>query len=583
MDKWMSKILAEKGPPLVALQPASAELPAQPQPEPPAAPMPAPVPEPLTGRESTHSGPEQQKAVYKTRASTPGSIGASHEPPQAAPPSRQSLATSTRPELRHKSQSPLPCEGRRPAAPRSVPPGSGARPGAAATALAPTIPRGAAQPPAVSGSGTGAAGQGLDGMVTVMQLPKRAPPALAGRALQPQARNPSMGPISEATRHVADSGAARIGEATRHISVDQGIPLGESMRRQGASGASSPLGGSMMFNVAPAMAIPRAQTFGNQKPVPHSGAPSGAGGLSAGSGGAAVGSVQAQRSSSFSAYAGADGRPSGSSGTYSAAGPVPAAKSPYGGGARRGLSPVRSPAPVAPHRAQQPTPAQPAQAPPSQMTVQAVPPPITPQHKQGYPGEPRPGLEVSQRMQRANDLQHRFTGNKTQAAPPPAQLPLSVNLNTPSLLNWAKEQAYRGPPARLAPAHEMLPEEGMESPLGDGDPLGMGMGMATLHNLPPPPRSAPAAAEAAAAYGGGSGCEAGGGGGSLQFSLTVLTSDNRWESLSFFARDDLERQANAFLQSKGLKPAFRSGLVAKMQSMIAMRQTSSSVDIVDLI
>jgi len=395
-----------------------------------------------------------------------------------------------------------------------------------------------------------------------------------------------MGPISEATRHVGDSGAARISEATRHISVDQSIPIGESMRRQGASGASSPMGGSMIFNVTPATAaLPRAQTFGNQKPMQHSVAvsPSGSSCLNVGSTVGSVGGMQAQRSSSFSAYPSADGRPPTSAASgYSAVGPA-ANQSPYSGNTRRGLSPVRSPAPVAAHRAQQP-----AQAPASQLTVQAVPPPIAPQ-QQGYPGEHRPGLEVTQRMQRANELQHRLSGNKPQAAAPPAQLPPGVNLNTPSLLNWAKErvpwppteQASRGPPARLAPAHEMLSEDGMESPFGDPDPLGMGM--ATLHNLPPPPRSAPAAAEAAAAYSGGSGYEAGAGGGSMQFSLTVLTSDNRWETLAFSARDNLERQANAFLHSKGLKAAFRSGLVAKMQSMISTRQTSSSVDIVDLI
>jgi len=116
---------------------------------------------------------------------------------------------------------------------------------------------------------------------------------------------------------------------------------------------------------------------------------------------------------------------------------------------------------------------------------------------------------------------------------------------------------------------------------GDVDPLDFGLG--TLHNLPPPPRSAPAA-EASPPAGGGDGYgRGGGGGGQGPFSLTVLTSDSRWETLSFYAGDNLDHKGSVFLEQKGLKAAFHPGLVSKMRSMITMGQAQSSVDIVDLL
>jgi len=68
-----------------------------------------------------------------------------------------------------------------------------------------------------------------------------------------------------------------------------------------------------------------------------------------------------------------------------------------------------------------------------------------------------------------------------------------------------------------------------------------------------------------------------------QYSLTVLTSDSRWELLNFGPGENLEHKGAAFLRQKGLKAAFQAGIVSKMHEMIQMGQAQSSVDIVDLI
>lgn len=160
------------------------------------------------------------------------------------------------------------------------------------------------------------------------------------------------------------------------------------------------------------------------------------------------------------------------------------------------------------------------------------------------------GLEVSQRVSRANELQRQL-----QASPPAAPY-----IGAPSLLDWAKAA-----------------EHGQFSDGADA----MGLGLNTLHQLPPPPRSAPAV-EAVPDPRNHSSCRNGGSGHGQQHVLTVLTSDSRWETLNF-SRGNLEQQAKSFLTSKGLKEAFCSGLVAKMKSMVASGQAQSSVDIVDLI
>jgi len=188
-------------------------------------------------------------------------------------------------------------------------------------------------------------------------------------------------------------------------------------------------------------------------------------------------------------------------------------------------------------------------------------------------------LEVSQRMARANDLMQRLQQGGLPPGGPggppgrpgaPQAAPTPFNLNTPNLLNWAREQhlqhAQHGQARSVADYDRMAP---------DVDPLDFG-----LNNLPPPPRSAPAA-EAGGGGGGGGGGYGGPPGG--RFSLTVLTSDSRWETIAFYAADDLETKGSQFLEQKGLKAAFHPGLVSKMGSMITNGHAQSSVDIVDLL
>lgn len=192
-------------------------------------------------------------------------------------------------------------------------------------------------------------------------------------------------------------------------------------------------------------------------------------------------------------------------------------------------------------------------------------------------------LEVSQRMARANELQHRLAVHQ-QPGQSQGQIP---GLQAPSLLNWVKSRGEGQPHEQSiqqrVPPPLAMPKE--QQRFNDGETIGA-LGLSTLHSLPPPPRSAPAAESAmgGGAYGGCGGCGGGcGGGGAASFHLRVLTSDSRWETLSFSAAGDLEGLASSFLQQKGLKAAFLPGLVAKMRSMSSTGQTQSSVDIVDLI
>jgi len=174
--------------------------------------------------------------------------------------------------------------------------------------------------------------------------------------------------------------------------------------------------------------------------------------------------------------------------------------------------------------------------------------------------------------------------------PVSTQAPLPFNLNTPDLLNWAREQhAQRGqvrpsasydsfdpPPPRSAAAARAM--GGSSGAVDDG----LDFGLSTLHDLPAPPRNAPAAQ--ATPQGG---FQPSGGhdayGSRDRYSLTILTSDSRWETLSFFAGENLDQRGTAFLEQRGLKSAFHPGLVSKMRSMIAMGQAQASVDIVDLL
>jgi len=332
--------------------------------------------------------------------------------------------------------------------------------------------------------------------------------------------------------------------------------------------------------------MPRAQTFGTQQqpqhrhaaasPGPTQGPTQGLGGTRGGHSsyspawGDGLGQP-AQRSTSFSGYAGAAPKHGGPGGAmaYPAMGQM---------ASQRAVSPLRQTAAV--------SSVAPLQAPVSMSPLQPPHMPQAPSLSQG--GVTRTSLnahqasavlEMSQRMARATELQQRigFSGGQ-QPAPQQQQrqAPLPINLNAPSLLNWAKE-GYHGRQS-MAMDNSMHEAMGFERQFSDAELSGLGL--STLHNLPPPPRSAPAAAEAVSlGLSGGGGRDSGG----RQLTLTVLTSDSRWETFTFFAGDNLEQQGSAFLNEKGLKAAFQSGLVSKMRSMVSLGQAQSSVDIVDLI
>lgn len=192
----------------------------------------------------------------------------------------------------------------------------------------------------------------------------------------------------------------------------------------------------------------------------------------------------------------------------------------------------------------------------------------------GAPPMSSSNLEVSQRMAKATELQHRLQHKG----------PAPVSLKAPSLLNWAKEANHGGNRDRDFDDRSRYPCGGMQEPVAgyyhtDADLTGM----STLQNVPPPPRSAPAVdVQASAGYHQNprSSCAAGVRG---EFVLTVLTSDNRWEKLIFTPSDHFEQRAAEFLRQKGLKSAFASGLISKMRSMVASKELQASVDIVDLI
>jgi len=532
MDKWMSKILTEKNMPPVTLAPNPIEAQRTP---------------PASGGTAQPQPKERSEAAprVKTRASMPGTIPHPKE------------------DSERLSRSPQPSAARH-----------GGKSGG------------------VTGRASHAPSRSPDGMATVMQLPKRASPAVAAdRGRQPELRPPpqaeplrvqSLGPtIGESTRHVnacqiADPAGMNIGDSTRHLGKDL---IGGSMRFQ-QSGAQD---GSIMPGN---MQIPRSQTFATGK-TGVGVVPCNTTTLTVGLGGG----VQA-RSSSFSTY------PS-----------VPGSKSPSpcvgpGSGAVRRFSPMRpSQGPGAlqqqarqPVQQRPPTGPQPQQqgfnpastdsckspcvaAPsarqsqvPSRVPSQQGPPLAAvqpPQQGFNQVGLTGANLEISQRLARANDLQQRLVNNAPQPAFA-AKMPPGITMEMPNLLDWYKEQGNRA---------RSLDEP--RAPTID-DPHGP-FGLQTLHNLPPPPRSAPAAEEAAACFGRIHGVDNAPDRSSLSFTLTVLTSDSRWENLIFSATENLEAVGTTFLQEKGLKTAFRAGLVSKMQSMITSGQTNSSVDIVDLI
>jgi len=185
---------------------------------------------------------------------------------------------------------------------------------------------------------------------------------------------------------------------------------------------------------------------------------------------------------------------------------------------------------------------------------------------------------------------------------PPQGGAMPFNLNTPSLLNWAKDQHLQHEHSRMSDGPFNFfdqssslgrsafddgfgppPARGAPGMLHGGPGSGGGPGPELEELGPPPPRSAPAASFFDDSNYDNS--RGGGGGGARQqvFSLTVLTSDSRWETFSFSTTDDLDKKGSMFLAEKRLKAAFHSGLVAKMRNMVTMGETQSSVDIVDLL
>eukprot|EP00928_Gymnodinium_smaydae_P001050 TRINITY_DN10390_c0_g2_i1.p1 TRINITY_DN10390_c0_g2~~TRINITY_DN10390_c0_g2_i1.p1 ORF type:complete len:495 (-),score=79.04 TRINITY_DN10390_c0_g2_i1:192-1676(-) len=426
---------------------------------------------------------------------------------------------------------------------------------------------------------------------TLTSLPKRG---------QAQSERSSLGgtyprPVGDGeTRHLSE---AVVPKAVARVS-DQG------MRRQGS--------GSQLVPGQTMTSVPRANTFGpagaaaksgvpgypapQQAPTP--GVPNAA--VSAGSGGPVHGSLPgsgtgAPRSISFSAYANVKPPPAGvASGggpgvTYNAAkaqpGPAPGSLQHSG---PQALQPQASPAVSTPgshaqsRRSHSPTRQYSCAAVLQHARAQHVGPlsPFPSAQSAQPPAQMAP-VDVSQRLNRANELQQRLLGVPATGTPngggpgvlshprtparspgPPAAVrrPLP-GMHAPSLLDWARDHA-----GSFREEEESLP-----------DPLG-------LNNLPPPPRSAPAAESmmsggAMPRRGGCGGLP----GGPAQFMLKVLSSDSRWETLSFAPADRLETVAGDFLRRAGLKGAFQAGLTAKMRSMLSSGQTTASVDIVDLI
>jgi len=250
-------------------------------------------------------------------------------------------------------------------------------------------------------------------------------------------------------------------------------------------------------------------------------------------------------------------------------------------GSQRSSSPIRpnpnphaSASPYGGHSLQAPMPLQ--QHPRAPASACGMTSPV-PAHQQGqHP------LEMSQRLARATELQSRLSSGGGPGQPPQqTPQPLPFPIGTPSLLNWAKEHQqsrFNGMTGNGPSGPGGFGSSGPSGHGDGGDP--MGLGLSTLHNLPPPPRSAPAAeAGRSGPVGGGAAARER----EPEHSLTVLTSDNRWETINFTASDNLELKGGSFLKQKGLKAAFQSGLTSKMRTMIATGQAQSSVDIVDLI
>jgi len=71
--------------------------------------------------------------------------------------------------------------------------------------------------------------------------------------------------------------------------------------------------------------------------------------------------------------------------------------------------------------------------------------------------------------------------------------------------------------------------------------------------------------------------------GSDMHMLSIMSSDNNWDSIGFSSGENVEQRARLWIQKQGLNPAFQKGLVRQMRQMVNMKLITASVDIVDLL
>jgi len=76
-----------------------------------------------------------------------------------------------------------------------------------------------------------------------------------------------------------------------------------------------------------------------------------------------------------------------------------------------------------------------------------------------------------------------------------------------------------------------------------------------------------------------SGAAASGGG----MTLNILLQGERWVALHFTRVDDMDRRAADFVQEQRLSVLIKAGLAQQLRQMVAMRQLSAAVDVVDLL
>merc|ERR1712151_1082266 len=106
---------------------------------------------------------------------------------------------------------------------------------------------------------------------------------------------------------------------------------------------------------------------------------------------------------------------------------------------RRAGSPMRQQPHMSASPLQQPAPAMSQH----QSQMQHVPPPLPGgRGSQSFAPDPRQSLEVSQRMSRANELQHRLGGSGHRPAPSSFAPPVAqnFNFNTPGLFPFSRDQ-----------------------------------------------------------------------------------------------------------------------------------------------